>query len=443
MWARWVGAIIMIVAVLMLGYGVEQSSFTRIISAFAPFFFVYLWAARTTKPEDLRFWLVVAVLLRLCLIGAFPALSDDIYRFVWDGRLWLAGANPFDQLPGYYMEAGRQLPGLTEALFNELNSPDYYTIYPPVAQALFACAAAIFPDSIAGSAVVMQLFLLATEVGTILLILSLLRYWKMPQERVLWYALNPLIIVEVVGNLHFEGAMIFFLLLGLWLLLLLRWQEKGGYTLFVASAGAMALAVSSKLLPLLFFPFLLRRIGWGRSVGYFATLGLMLLLCWWPLYSATFVENFGSSVDLYFRRFEFNGSLYYLIRWIGYQFSGFNLIRFIGPSLALFVFLTIMTYSMRERISVSWQELPLRWLVAIGVYLICATTMHPWYTALPIVLCLFTNYRWPIVWSGLILLTYVNYSYGEYYENLWVVALEYGLLAVYMAWEWRRENASA
>lgn len=435
MWTQWGGAVVMLLAVLVLGYGVEQSSFSSISAAFAPFFLVYVWMAHSTRAADLRFWLVVAVLLRVSLLGAFPALSDDIYRFVWDGRLWLAGGNPFDQLPGYYMEEGQQLPGLTEALFRELNSPDYYTIYPPVAQALFAISAFLFPESVAASAIVMQLFLLAAEIGTIYLIMALLRHWSMPVERVLWYALNPLIIVEVVGNLHFEGVMIFFLLLGLWWLL--KWKANARPRFFGASATAMALAVSSKLLPLLFFPFLLRRLGWWRSVRYFLLVGGVLLACWLPLYSATFVENFGSSVDLYFRRFEFNGSLYYLIRWLGYQFSGFNLIRFIGPGLALFVLVAIMVYSMRERISEGWAELPKRWLVAIGIYLFCATTVHPWYTALPIVLCLFTPYRWPIVWSALITLTYVNYSYGEYFENLWVVAVEYGLVLAYMLWEGR------
>ncbi|MEO0876545.1 MAG: hypothetical protein AAFY48_18235 [Bacteroidota bacterium] len=95
-----------------------------------------------------------------------------------------------------------------------------------------------------------------------LLLIRLLRYWSLPEERVLWYALNPLIIVEVVGNLHFEGAMIFFLLLGLWALL--RWKGSDNKWWLAISAVAMAMAVSSKLLPLLFFPFLIRRLGWWR-----------------------------------------------------------------------------------------------------------------------------------------------------------------------------------
>ena len=232
--------------------------------------------------------------------------------------------------------------------------------------------------------------------------------------------------------------MIFFLLLGLWTLL--RWKDSDNTWWLVASAVAMAMAVSSKLLPLLFFPFLIRRLGWWRSVGYFGIVGTVLLFSWLPLYSQTFFENFGSSVNLYFRRFEINGSVYYFARWIGYQFSGFNLIRFIGPALAATVFLSIMSFSVLERIRADWQEVPSRWLVAISIYLFCATTVHPWYTALPLVLCLFTNYRWPILWSGLIVLTYINYSYAEYFENLWVVLFEYTLVFAFLLWEWRRER---
>lgn len=433
---HWLAAIVMLLATSGLGYGVEQNSFARIIVCYGLFFFVYIWQLNIVNEANLSFWLAVSILLRLALIGAFPSLSDDIYRFIWDGRLWLAGQNPFDHLPVWYMEEGNQLPGLGRALFSELNSPEYYTIYPPVAQGLFAVACWLSPESIWGAAVVMQIFLLLTEVGTILLLLSLLKTWKLPPQRVLWYALNPLIIVEVVGNLHFEGAMISFLVLGLWLLV--RWQKSSNWSFFVGSATAMALAVASKLLPLLFFPFLIRRLGWKRSFGYFAILGVVLISTWLPLLSASFLENFSSSVDLYFRRFEFNGSLYYLLRWIGYQFSGYNLIRYIGPSLALFVFLMIVGKALRERDDQIGVRLTYRWLFAISIYLLCATTVHPWYTALPLVLCIFTPYRWPVVWSGMILLTYANYSYEVYSENLWVVGLEYLVVLGYALWEFRK-----
>ncbi|MEL7223030.1 MAG: glycosyltransferase 87 family protein [Bacteroidota bacterium] len=391
-----------------------------------------MWIVRqkekTAPQQFLYYWLAFAVLLRILLVGAFPALSDDIYRFIWDGRLWLAGHNPFDYLPTWYLEESHQVPGLTKDLFDQLNSPKYYTIYPPVAQFTFVVSCWIAPNSWVGAAIVMKLLLLAAELGSLWLILRLLAHWKLPATRVLWFALNPLLIVEVMGNLHFEGVMIFFLLLGIWYLTKEAWWR---------SATAMALAVASKLLPLMFFPFLIRRLGWQRSFAYFSLVGVVLVGLWLPMLSETFVTNFGSSVELYFQRFEFNASFFNIVQWVGYQYEGYNLIRFIGPSLALLVLGLILWRSWHDQ-GEKWIQLPGLWLFAISVYLFCATTVHPWYTALPLVLCIFTNYRWPILWSFLITFTYITYWNPEnFQEQLWVVAVEYLLVVGFAFWEVR------
>lgn len=421
-------ALLMAACTIGLGYFVEQSSFDLILAFYAPFFLLYGWVAARAKEGRLRFWIGVAVLLRIVLLFAMPALSDDIYRFVWDGRLLAHGYNPFDHLPSYYLEAGIAVPGITEDLYRQLNSPEYFTIYPPVAQATFALAAWLSPLSLAGSALVMKLFLLICELGSLYLLWRLLDHFELPRTHLLLYALNPLIIVEITGNLHYEGAMIFFLLLALWWLVRERWT---------LSAVALALSIASKLLPLMFLPFLIRRLGWRRSLRFFAVLGLALLLLFLPLANGVFFSNFGESLDLYFRKFEFNGSIYYFARWIGYQRVGYNLIFKLGPQLAMITFFGILFVAWLER-DLRWRTLPARWLFAICLYLFLTTTVHPWYLGLPIVLCLFTPFRFPILWSGLIFLTYVNYSYEPYWENLWVVALEYGLVFAYMAWEWRR-----
>jgi alpha-1,6-mannosyltransferase len=428
---QWLAALVLLVTSYLLGYQAAQSDFGLILTAYTLAFVTYIWQVGKAREGQLLFWLLTALLLRLLLLGAFPALSDDIYRFIWDGRLWLAGRNPFDQLPVWYLTADHQVPGLSQELFDQLNSPEYHTIYPPVAQFCFTLACWLSPHSISGAAVVLKLILILADVGSVLLLLKLLTAWSLPRTRVLWYALNPLMIVEMVGNLHFEGVMIFFLLLGTWLLTQARWWT---------SAIAMALAVASKLLPLLFFPFLLRRLGWRRSVSYFAVVGGVTALLWWPLWSTSFMTNFGSSVNLYFRQFEFNASLFYLLKWLGYHWEGQNMIKVIGPRLAVLVFLVILLRTALDRAK-SWSSLPGLWLFAIAVYLCCATTVHPWYTALPLVLCVFTPYRWPVLWSGLIVLSYFTYITPAFLENYWLVGLEYGLVVGYGSWEWRRLRA--
>lgn len=425
-WKETLAGIVLAGGVIIVSFWAEQSDFYLILPCFLAAFAAYGWGVSNANEQNWQGWLIVAIALRVLLVFSFPGLSDDIYRFLWDGHLWLAGENPFNHLPSWYAEQQKWAPGHSPELYAALNSPEYYTIYPPVAQFTFMSSAFLSPNSWWGASVVMKVCLLLAELGGLWAGCRLLARWKMPPQRILWYALNPLLIVEVMGNLHFEGVMIAFLLLGVYAL------EKHHFT---ASAITIALSIASKLLPLLFLPFFIRRLGWWKSIRYFAIVGLVLGLCWLPLLSADFLANFSSSVDLYFQRFEFNGSFYYLLRAIGYWRTGYNQVANIGPYLALLVFVVVVGKALVERQAKNWCSLPGLSLFAITVYLLCATTVHPWYTALPVVLCLYTPWRWPIVWSGMITLTYINYSYGEYYEPLWIVGLEYIVVLSYMIWE--------
>lgn len=427
---RILGFIALAVSCIGLGYYAEQSDFTTIFAFYLPFFLTHLAIFQFTQKENtVWFFVGVAIFLRCSLLFTLPHLSDDVYRFIWDGRLLLNGHNPFDYLPSWYIEQGINISGLTEDLYQKLNSPDYFTIYPPVAQLNFAIAVFLFPDSILGSTIVMKSFLLCFEIGSIFLIIKILKYFQLPLKNVLIYALNPLIIIEIVGNLHFEGAMIFFLLLAFWLVI----KEKINW-----SAVAFALSIASKLLPLMFLPFFIARLGWKKSLRYFSILGISLLLLFLPLINGVFVNNFGNSLNLYFQKFEFNASVYYLLRWLGYQWKGYNLIQDIGPFLALGTLTGILLLAFWERKKATWKHLPEKMLFAFSLYLAFTTIVHPWYTALPLVLCLFTPFRYPVFWTGLIFLTYVNYSYEPYWENLWVVGLEYGVVMTIAFLEFRQ-----
>lgn len=423
--AYWIAALMLVASTGFVAFVPAQSDFSRIALGYLPGFAAYGYLLLRGENGPVHFFLGVALLARLILLFSFPNLSDDVYRFIWDGRLTVQGYNPFDQLPAYYLQSGNAVRGLSEVLFRQLNSPEYFTIYPPLAQATFALAAWLFPGSLTGSSVVMKLFLLACEAGTLWLLPKMLRDFGLPLHRSLLYALNPLIIVEVMGNLHYEGAMIFFFLLGWW------WLRRGRMYL---GGVAIALSIATKLLPLLFLPFFIRRLGWSRSLRFFGVLGIVLLLLFFPLINGVFIKNFGSSLDLYFRKFEFNASVYYLFRWLGYLQKGYNQIARFGPMLAMATFIGITTLALWSK-NRDWASLGRPALFAICLYLFCTTTVHPWYVATPLVLCGFTTWRFPVLWSVLIPLTYINYSYPEYRENLWIVALEYGLTFAFLLYE--------
>lgn len=430
-WQKGAVALLFVILTFGLGYLAKQPLFERILAFHLPFFALCVLTFWRAKDRDVWFWVKAGIGLRALLLFSFPNLSDDIYRFIWDGRLMLNGINPFDHLPQYYIQNGLNLKGITPDLFNRLNSPEYFTIYPPVAQYTFLLACWLFPADIAAAATIIKLILFSFEAGSLFLIVRILEKLNLPRKNALLYALNPLIIVEITGNLHFEGGMIFFFLLSVWLLL--RSNIPAGRN-FWLSAVAMSLAIASKLLPLLFLPFFIKRLGWRKSIGWFSAIALCLLLLFLPLLNDAFFQNFGQSLNLYFRKFEFNASLYYVARWVGYQVKGYNLIHVLGPTLAAVTFLSVLLLSFTER-DISWPGFFRRCLFAICIYLTCTTTVHPWYVSLPLVLCLFTPYRFPVLWSGLVMFTYINYSYEPYFENLGVVALEYSLVWAFFGFE--------
>lgn len=408
-------SVLWICATLSLAYLPEQKDFQSIGPLYFLLFGLYLFSYRYfRRHSDILFLIFLSVLLRAGMLFAFPNLSDDIYRFLWDGHLINQGVNPFLYTPTEWMSLSTQDP-IFQELYSNLNSPDYYSVYPPFCQLLFASAAKFFPLSSFWGASFLKLLFLLSEIGTIYLLMKFVQQMGLPLKRVLLYALNPLIIVELTGNLHFEALMILFLIAAFW------FYARKRFLLFGALMG---LSILTKLLPLMFLPFFLRRTEWRNLVPSFGILGAVILLGFAPFYSNEIVHNFSNSLDLYFRKFEFNASIYYVSRSIGFWWKGFNMIQTIGPWLSLLTLISILLLVVRER-NLTVLSLIKNCLLAFTFYLLLTTTVHPWYLSIPIVLCLFTRFRYPLFWSGLITLTYINYWGGEYHERLGIVSLEY------------------
>jgi alpha-1,6-mannosyltransferase len=194
----------------LIAFFIHRWQTSYLLPTYGVLFLIYLLIIKEAKPEQLSFWLTISVLFRFIFLFALPTLSEDFYRFIWDGRLWNSGFHPFAELPEAYLEQG--ITGIDQELFSRLNSPEYFTIYPPVSQFIFWLSVKVSPSSVLGSVVFMRLILLAGEVGVIVLMRRLLSQFSMPSTNTLVYALNPLVIIELTGNLHFEGLVLFFIL---------------------------------------------------------------------------------------------------------------------------------------------------------------------------------------------------------------------------------------
>jgi len=361
---------------------------------------------------------------------SFPALSDDIYRFLWDGHLIHKGVNPLSYLPSELIQ-GPLADDYLRSLFPLLNSPEYYTIYPPISQLIYYCATFSEHLTLLQSTFIIKCFIISAELGTIYLLYKLLRVFKYDPSRLLIYALNPLIIIELCSNLHFEAIMVFTLLAAILFLV----QRKG-----IWAGMAFSVSVATKLLPLMFLPalfiWLLER---KRVVGFFLSFALFTILFFTPFFLSLDVNNFLSSLDLYFQKFEFNASTYYVVRYLGKIITGYNQISIIGPLLSLIA----MGLILKRSISVS--ALKMKGLIEVFLmsfltYLFFTTTVHPWYLSIPIAFSVFYKNYWILVWSLMITLSYCTYANPEFKENMWLVGIEY--LVVFLVWFYERKKAS-
>ncbi|MBL7813492.1 MAG: hypothetical protein JNL70_00705 [Saprospiraceae bacterium] len=426
-------SILFITCCLQILYLTQRHEFGVLISVYSVFFITYLYVLKTRTQTD--FYLKLGILLRGIAVFSFPNLSDDIYRFLWDGHLINLGENPFSYAPQYYFESQQFSNILTPELYARLNSPTYYSVYPTFCQAVFTVATFLFPKSIYGATWVIKCVLFACEIGTLLLMKKMLR----DSKNVLIYALNPLIIIELVGNVHFEASMIFFFIASIYMLqkgdiLSQRTPLERGGILF-------ALSIVSKMLPMMFLPIFFKKLGIKRSFYFWAIVVGATLIFLLPIYNSLFISNISKSLGLYFKNFEFNASVFYIWKEIGIQRYGYNIIQQITPFLTLtvVVFIALQTlFNPQLRDNPQWQQAFFSSaLMVVSLYFAVATTVHPWYAALPLACSVFTHWRFPMVWTFFIFLTYAGYTEGssKHTENMYLLVLEYSVVYLFFIYE--------
>ncbi len=432
-------ALVSCIVYYCFAYDLVRTDYLKLLTLYLVLFGLFFLILKASKNK-LTILSYLSFGFRGIFIIAIPNLSQDFYRFIWDGRMILEGLNPYLYTVESFINNG-ELP-IAQALelregMGALNA-SHYTNYPPINQLCFVFAGLFAGKSIWGSVVILRFLIIAADFGTLFFGKKLLQKLQLPTYHIFWYILNPFIIIELTGNLHFEGVMIFFLVWSLYLLHTKKWQW---------AAVILALSISVKLIPLIFLPLffqwfiknkeesLIFRL--KKLIGFYSIVLLTNLLLFLPFYSQEFINNYSKTVALWFQNFEFNASFYYLARAIGYTFRGYNEIAVIGKIMPLLViiFLIMITFFRKNKHTIA---LITAMLLGLSFYYFTATTVHPWYIATLLILSVFTKYKYPLIWSCAIILSYlayVNLNRADKSENLWIIALEYIIVYGYLIYE--------
>jgi alpha-1,6-mannosyltransferase len=211
----------------------------------------------------------LAALMYGALLLTRPALSDDMYRYVWEGRLQAHGFSPYAHPPNSAAVAHLR----DDAVWPNVNRKAAVTVYPPAAQLAYTLLWRIWPDSVHWFQVAMSLGALAAG----LLLVRLLRVLQLSTARVVIYLWAPLLVFEAAHGAHVDG-LVLPLLVGAWLA---RVQRRDGWVgLLLGTATAI------KLFPILLLPALWRPRdpqGWWRLPAAFGATLLLFYLpyVWW------------------------------------------------------------------------------------------------------------------------------------------------------------------
>jgi alpha-1,6-mannosyltransferase len=396
----------------------NRSDFWELMVLIAVAFIAYFLLVNSNATEKQK-WQLSILFYGSCLFFT-PNLSNDIYRFIWDGELLQLGINPYDFKPNELIQHSRIYDKVylreIYALIDPL-SQENYSCYPIVNQVYFYLSALV-TSTIAGNIFVLKLLMLLSLFSGYYFLDKLLVSEGFDRKIKWFFVLNPLVLVEGIQNVHFEGVVVAWLVIGFYLLS----KHK-----LILGALCFGIAIQLKLLPIIVLPFLLRWLGWKKSMLTWSIVGVFVVLTSFILLDNENIQHFFQSLRLYFRVFEFNSFILHWYIEYGINRYGYNRIQTFAPYLARIateIIIVLAWYGNYFTLKTVFTRL----FLAFTCYYLLSSTVHPWYLIVPLFFGIFTNYFVLYWWSFLVFLSY--YSYVSTTEtNLRVIqGFEYGLV---------------
>ncbi len=407
--------------------------------ALLSFYVCWHYSKSTHKTFPVFLMLGFAVLFRLIGVTTFPILEDDFYRFLWDGYMMLETGSPYGWIPADFL-GDLNINERFEGILGSINHPEVATIYGPVLQVAFALAYIIAPGEIWP----LQSIFAIADVGIIAL---LLRISKKPHY-VLLYAWSPLMIKEFAISAHPDVLGAFFLVAAFYFYCITNntIQNKPKHPIKIICLLipiCLALATGVKIFALVLAPLLLR-FQWRSWVVYVLCLVLLALPFAMNDNSNHFINGLLSvwlpdGLQAMASGWLFNAPLYYLAITV----IPLNIAK--GLLLASFACIAASYFFY---VYLKRQHLPIRIDRLYGVFFLCIPVLNPWYFVWLLPFAVIYPSRWAWTASITLFLAYasginlVDSTLELYQQPLWVLWIEFGIVAIAVIADYRQRLTS-
>jgi hypothetical protein len=381
--------------------------------------------------------------LRILFLFRSPELSDDLYRYLWDGLQVLSGHNPYATAPSDIQPHN----DVTYHLLKFINHPHLITIYPPAAQLIFA-AGSYLSENFLG----LKTVLVAMDLVTCILLIKMLSSIGMPTWRTVLYAWHPLPILEIGSSGHIDGAGIFFFSLSLVMLLASQDVRSARssvhspsqlnlkqHVLALSAGFTFAWAVLVKLFPLFFLPGLFILVKKRKRLLFL--IGLLIGVAGLTLPFLPHFKNMFVTLNIYVQNWEFSGFAFRALRRITSSGNSARLILaslFLLSSVVIYGTLWIKKHYSFKNITQDSSRCSyltglttsdensflavIKSLYTIAIaYLLLTPTLYPWYALYLVCLIPFTAgaagliLTWAVFLSYRVLITYK--LFGHWIED--------------------------
>ena len=408
--AKYILVLLLSMIFVYFGYFSSTTDFVMLPILFVLSFFIYFYLIFFTQDKnEVNALLWFSVLFRLIFLFAIPILSTDYIRHIFDGQLILNGFNPYLFTPAKILSGNTPIPAnLFNDFYAELSTNQTYSKTFPLVHILSLLSAVFTNINPLISIVILRIPIIIADFVLIKFLIKLLDKLNLSYSGLLIYALNPLVIIGLTGNINFIGVMLCFFVVGLYFIIHNKWLN---------SIFFFTLSATSSIFPFLLIPLVFKKLQSAKSMVLVFSMLIIFSLFWIPFYHPNFLDTIINNVNNNLFSFSTNFGLQQVID----SFTG-------EAKIIIPILFGVALISISISRASDWISILKGMMFCITAFILLNFTIEPYYFVLLVFFSAFVQqYHYAIIWSLFALLNYPIFA-PFLATHLWIMPVEYAVL---------------